>query len=242
MLEMGGRELVMTIDRNGDTALHCCACYYNSYSSMEIIFRLLEMGGRELLMMKNSPGNYGDATALHCICQNKNASIEAISKMLELGGRELVMMIDEFGDTALHYACSNENASIEIISKMLEMGGWELLKMSSTNCLFSALYRACENVNASIQIISQLLEMGGRELLMMEVQQYGVCNALHSTCANKYASMEVVISKMLEMGGRALLMTTVAKDILHYTGYVKTKMLLWKLSQRCLRWEEGNWS
>ena len=67
---MGGRELLMMNDTDGNTTLH--SVFKNENTSMEIIAKLLEMGGNKLLIKNGQNRN----TALHCACEHKNASME----------------------------------------------------------------------------------------------------------------------------------------------------------------------
>ena len=115
LIDIGGRELVMVKNSQGETALHK-ACMNNNVS-LDVISKLIQVGGRELVMVNCL--NAG--TALRLACMNKNVSLDVISKLIEVGGRELVMVKGRHGYTALHFACCNTNASIDIIAKLISL-------------------------------------------------------------------------------------------------------------------------
>ena len=96
LIEIGGRDLVMSIDDDLCTTLYyACISRYPT----AIITKLIEVGGRELVLAKDKNGNN---TVLHC-ASAYGASIESISKLIESGGSELLIEKDGPGYAALHH-------------------------------------------------------------------------------------------------------------------------------------------
>ena len=125
LIEVGGRQLVMGKDGNGENAMHF-ACYYNA--SFEVILKLIEIGEREIVLEKSE--GFG-ANSLHWACVHSDASLKVIQKLVELGGQELVLAEDKNGDTPLHNAFRNKNVSVEIIKKLIAVGGREILELKN---------------------------------------------------------------------------------------------------------------
>ena len=84
MIEIGGKQLVMKNNNNGETALHnVCKNNKKDVSVDIVVSKMLKVGGKQLVM-KN---NYYGETALHSACENENVSVGIVSKMLEVGRR-----------------------------------------------------------------------------------------------------------------------------------------------------------
>ena len=197
LIEIGGKELVMMMDRNyGETALHYACGHKNM--SVDIVTKLVEIGGQELIMMKD---NYG-RTALQYACGNRNVSLKIVSKLIEEGGLELLMVKDNYGGTALHKAYGNRNIKTDVVSKLIEKGGSRLV-MVKAKYGKTALHYVCSNRNISNDAVSKLIEEGGAELLMAR-DNYGK-TALHDAC--RYGNgWNEVITKLLQVGGLKLVM------------------------------------
>eukprot|EP00567_Pseudictyota_dubia_P017071 CAMPEP_0197436572 /NCGR_PEP_ID=MMETSP1175-20131217/4003_1 /TAXON_ID=1003142 /ORGANISM="Triceratium dubium, Strain CCMP147" /LENGTH=348 /DNA_ID=CAMNT_0042965891 /DNA_START=273 /DNA_END=1319 /DNA_ORIENTATION=- len=138
MVDIGGRELVMTKDSRNQTAL----MYATTAPGVpdEAVIKLVRVGGKQLLMMTNN----NRATALHIALwrQNNNDKqssertfkTEAIREMIDVGGVDLVTARAYFlGLTPLHVACSF-GAPPDVIQYLVDAGrGAGLVTMTSTN-------------------------------------------------------------------------------------------------------------
>ena len=206
MIDIGGKQLVMKTNHNGETALHTAA--ENENVSVDTISKLIKVGGRELLKMKNQDGD----TPLHCACKNENVSIDIVSKLIKVGGRELLMMKNHDGDTALHWAYKNKNVSLDIVLKFIKMGGRELLKMKNQDG-DTALHSAYKNKNASVDKVLKLIEAGGRKLVMMK-NRHGY-TALHSIFWGEENISGDIVSKLIKVAGRELLMNEIYVGLLN---------------------------
>ena len=78
LVEVGGRDLVMTKDSDGETVLHI-ACS-NSKASIDVVSKLIEVGGRDFVMANC----HNNMNALHLAIIYR-ASIEVVSKLIEVG-------------------------------------------------------------------------------------------------------------------------------------------------------------
>ena len=202
LIEIGGRELVMQKDGNGNSALQI-VFKNDSYVQVpnEVVSKLIEIGGRELVMMRDDIGD----TALHSACtMRKGVPIQVLSKLLEIGGPEIVMVRDDDGDTALHYACVSQ-ASIEVISKIIDIGGFDLV-MAKNKCGNTALHYTCTTL-FSAEVVFKLIEAGGEDLVVeKDKNEY---TALHKVFIHNDGNHDAngtistkVVSKLVEIGGR----------------------------------------
>jgi ankyrin repeat protein len=88
MIDIGGKELVMMIDKEDWTALHT-AC--NNDASYYIIKMLINVGGKDLVMAKDE--NDGD-TALHNLCcyiKSHTKADKIIKLILQVGDANLLL-------------------------------------------------------------------------------------------------------------------------------------------------------
>jgi len=102
IIDIGGKELVMSIDKVNRTALHSACC--NGASRHYIIKILIGVGGKDLVMAKSENGN----TALHWLCYNikrhTNAA-ETIRLLLQVGDDNLLLTTkNKAGNTPLEIA------------------------------------------------------------------------------------------------------------------------------------------
>ncbi len=190
LLQVGGRELVRTKDKDNRNSLHF-ACTFNA--SAEVVSQLLEVGGLDLLLEK-----YRGRTPLHLACRCRyKSSFEMVSKLIELGGWNLLLEKNKYGSNALHDACGN-SAPLEVVSKLLEVGERDLLERNNSGR--NPLHYACWS-NASVEVVSKLIEFGGRRLVL-EKDKQGY-NSLHCVFISENLRAEVIL-KLLEAGGSDL--------------------------------------
>ena len=116
MIDIGGKELVMKIDKNDWTVLHL-AC--NNGVSYYIIKMLINVGGKDLVMAKNKNGE----TALHFFCpsiEEDNDDAEIIKLFLQIGDANLLLSAkNQDGKTPLNQA--TDYGVSKIIKKLLTL-------------------------------------------------------------------------------------------------------------------------
>jgi hypothetical protein len=110
MLDIGGKELVMKVNINNQTALHW-ACWNGA--SYNIIKMLIDVGGKDLVMAKRKNGD----TALHDLCWfiKKHTKVyEKVKLILQVGDANLLLSTkDNDGQTPLEIA-TDKGASEKI--------------------------------------------------------------------------------------------------------------------------------
>jgi len=101
LLDIGGKDLVMTTTYWKSTALHF-ACWKGA--SFDVMKILIDVGGKELVVAKDNNGD----TALHDLCHYINVHTKAANKiklMLQVAGTETILTDkNDDGETALDYA------------------------------------------------------------------------------------------------------------------------------------------
>ena len=110
LIDIGGKDLVMTKSTRKYTALHF-ACWKSAY--FDVMKILIDLGGKELVVAKD----YDVYTALHWLCRHINRHDNAANKiklMLQVSGTETILTDkDKFGKTPLDIATAR-GASDEI--------------------------------------------------------------------------------------------------------------------------------
>ena len=153
LIEVGGRDILMATEFNGNTALHS-AC--EDDASVDVVERMIELGGKELIMVKNSRGE----TALHTA--SHHASVDVVESLIKFGEKDLFMEEDFDEKTALHVAV--QYASSDVVKKLIELGGKNLIMKKDSDGK-NALHTACEQEDISYRLILRLVEVGGKEAL-----------------------------------------------------------------------------
>jgi hypothetical protein len=99
MLDIGGKESVMPIDKENSTVLHSACRNGRSYNIMKM---LIGVGGKDLVMAKDNNGN----TALHWLCWLSHAkAAEIIIFILQVGDANLLLATkNHAGQTPLKIA------------------------------------------------------------------------------------------------------------------------------------------
>eukprot|EP00979_Chaetoceros_neogracilis_P003948 scaffold691_cov248-Chaetoceros_neogracile.AAC.1 len=114
MVDIGGKDLVMMIDKEDCTALHFACRVGASYYIMRM---LIEVGGKDLIMAKSSGGD----TALHRLCcfiKTHTEVAEKINLILQVGGANLLLSTQNLrGETPLTIA--SEGGTSKEIKKLL---------------------------------------------------------------------------------------------------------------------------
>ena len=112
IIDIGGKELVMSIDKVNRTALHS-ACH--SGASYNIIKMLIEVGGKDLIMAKDE----GGYTALHNLCfyiKKLTKVAEKIKLILQVGdANQLLSAKSHAGKTPLEIATDQQGACNKIM-------------------------------------------------------------------------------------------------------------------------------
>eukprot|EP00979_Chaetoceros_neogracilis_P008319 scaffold1853_cov287-Chaetoceros_neogracile.AAC.21 len=102
IIDIGGKELVMMIDKSDRTALHDACFNGASYNNIR---KLIEVGGKDLVMAKSKGGN----TALHWLCvyihRHTKAAEKIVKLCLKVGDANLLLTSKNiFGTTPLEIA------------------------------------------------------------------------------------------------------------------------------------------
>jgi hypothetical protein len=114
MIDIGGKELVMKIDINNDTVLHCACIYGASYDIIKI---LIEVGGKDLIMAKDEDGD----NALHCLCiaiKTHTKVAEKIKLILQVGDANLLLSTKNH-DEKKTLEIATDNGASKRIKKLL---------------------------------------------------------------------------------------------------------------------------
>jgi len=129
MLEVGGPDLVLMVDRKGYSVLHqLCRTHTHSVPNqdgilMEVVEKLLVVGGENLLFLQDEYYN----TALHVACDDRDMNLSLIHMLIDYGRKQLVMMTTDIGASILLDPTTLENyhGCEELINRLLEVGGHE---------------------------------------------------------------------------------------------------------------------
>jgi hypothetical protein len=122
MIDIGGKELVMQTDYDGESSLHEACWQYNNGVPFKIIKSLIDKGGKELVTMMDN----GGCTALQILCRGQ-VSIEVVEYFLQIGGgKELLFMKCSCGWNPLHEVCDFGH-SLELTKYFVGIGGRELV-------------------------------------------------------------------------------------------------------------------
>jgi hypothetical protein len=131
MLDIGGKESVMPIDKENSTVLHSACRNGRSYNIMKM---LIGVGGKDLVMAKDNNGN----TALHWLCWLSHAK-----------AAEIIIFILQVGDANLLLATKN-HAGQTPLKIATDKGAPEKIKMILLLQSNSTSRRSNNNSSASI--------------------------------------------------------------------------------------------
>jgi hypothetical protein len=129
MLDIGGKELVMTVDIYDSTALHW-AC--GNAASYNLIKMLIEVGGKDLVMAKSKRGS----TALHYLCRRIKRHTRPAKK---------IKLILQVGDANLLLSTKNHAGTHRSRSQMTWMHSVKSRSSSNFNPLHSSKRSKGEN-------------------------------------------------------------------------------------------------
>ena len=208
VIEVGGKELLLKEDQDGNNALHD-ACKY--VAGVEVITKMIEVGGRDLLMKKNR----FDMNPHHEAC-GFGANVDVITKLIQEGGEEILTYVDELEMNVLQHAC-DKWGGIEVLTKLITVGGKELVRHKAKNGM-NSLHYAC-NSGSDITVVLQMIEVGGQDLIMETDDK--LMTSLHHTVVGN--NCHNVFSKLIELGGRELLLKRdlYGKNALYY--YIESR-------------------
>jgi ankyrin repeat protein len=172
MLEKGGKELGMIVDKWGKS----CAFAAAEKGHIDVLRFLYEVCGKELLMLVRENG------ASCAYVAARDGRIDVLRWLHEACGKELLMLVHKDGWSCALVAA--QKGDVDALRFLYEVCGKELLMLvnkAGATCTFLAAE------NGHVDALRWLCEVGGKELLMLSADRGG--GALAAAIGNKDACM-----------------------------------------------------
>ena len=211
IVEVGGIELLLMVDRKSWTVLHhVVESGRTRWPRLDMIDKLLEIGGAELVLITDDYEHTALHHALGLGCfqfDGMSPSLDIVNRLLAVGGRQLVMTSDSgLRQTVLHRICLNKRAqpNLEVVDRLLAVGGEPLIFMRDVHgntLLHLACFRSVLRDN-DVRLIERLIERGRKKLLLMtdDVNR----TAMQIQLEMSFNSSQEIIDRFVEVGGEEL--------------------------------------